>query len=353
MSKAQSQIKKKKDNKFDNSNGGDKVEERPKEKKTKGKDNDKEGQAKGDDVNLEDDEEFHLPDSLPPMNWLEYITLDSTVSIFGKRNTGKTFYARYLMYQLKDYFPWGWCMTNTPQNGFWQSMIPEKRIFKGWRPDVIREIMELQRGRIRRTDVNPYVFVILDDIVSDERLRYDPVLRELYFEGRHFGIFILICSQYVYGLPPGNRANTDFMITFNQQQQRQLKQIQEDYCTEFKNWQSLRKDLQRLLGDHGVLILNQRDPDLRGVERYHMDVADEPPPFYLGTKNYWEGSDWEEQCKKWEPITNRTLEKMKKMKSEMEYKHSIDDSKIIQGTSVDQPLIDRIMDYGGIIPHYF
>lgn len=302
----------------------------------------------------EEGEEFTLPADLPKMDWLKFITLDSTVSIFGKRNTGKSFYARYLLDILKDYFPWGWCMTNTPQNGWWQQMIPEKRIYKGWRPDLIKKIMELQRKRIRQTDINPFVFVILDDIVSDQALRYDPTLRELYYEGRHFGIFILICAQYVYGLPPGNRANTDFCITFNQHQHRQIKQLHEDYMTEYKNWQFVRRDMQRILGEHECLIINQRDPDLRGVERYHWDKATEPKPFYLGTKQYWEGSDWQQQLKDWKPILDRTLEKMKKMKGEMEWKHAVDDSSFEDGKGTSElPLLDRLIEYGGFIPSYF
>jgi hypothetical protein len=334
--------------KHDGSNS--KAKPDPKKSKKDEKDDDT---LSSDDDTL-DDEEFSLPSDLPRINWLDLITLDSTVSIFGKRNTGKSFYARYLLYLLKDYLPWGWCLTNTPHNGWWQQMIPEKRIFHGWRPDVIKGIVEDQKKRIRRTDINPFVFIILDDIVSDNALRYDATLRELYYEGRHYGIFILICAQYVYGLPPGNRANTDFMVTFNQHQHRQIKQIQEDYCTEYKNWQYLRKDFQKLLGDHECIIVNQRDPDLRGVERYYIDVADEPPPFYMGTKNYWEGSDWEQQCKDWAPILDRTLEKMKKMKTEMEYKHTIDDSRFEEGPSESEsPILTRIMDYGGHIPYYF
>lgn len=306
-----------------------------------------------DESDCEDDEEdFRLPRKLQRISWLDYITLDSTVTIFGKRNTGKSFYARYLLYQLRDHLVWGWVMTNTPQNGWWQTMIPEKRIFKGWQPDVIRKIMELQRERFRRTDINPYVFIILDDIVSDERLRYDPILRELYFEGRHFGIFILICSQYVYGLPPGNRANTDFMITFTQHQRKQIQQLQEDYCSEFKNWRTLRNNMDQILGDFECLIVDQRDPNLRGHERYFKDKATEVEDFYIGTKQYWDGCDWEEQLKKWAPIKNRTLEEMKKKKSEMEWKEGIDDSGFFTNKQ-ETPLLDRIMDYGGLIPNYY
>lgn len=329
-----------------------------KQKVKNGSDSEEEVHSHGDSseesCSDEEGEEFTLPDDLPKMDWLKFITLDSTVSIFGKRNTGKSFYARYLLDILKDYFPWGWCMTNTPQNGWWQMMIPEKKIYKGWRPDLIKKIMEIQRKRIRMTDINPFVFIILDDIVSDQALRYDPTLRELYYEGRHFGIFILICAQYVYGLPPGNRANTDFCVTFNQHQHRQIKQLHEDYMTEYKNWQFVRRDMQKMLGEHECLIVNQRDPDLRGVERYHWDKATEPKPFYLGTKQYWEGSDWQQQQKDWKPIVDRTLEKMKKMKAEMEWKHTVDDSGFEDGKSGSEtPLLERLIGYGGFIPAYF
>jgi hypothetical protein len=299
------------------------------------------------------DDLFCLPADLPKIDWLDLITLDSTITLFGKRNTGKSFYARYLLSILQPYFPWGWCLTNTPHNGWWQNMIPEKRIYEGWRPDLIEKIVDIQRKRCRRTDINPYVFIILDDIVSDNRLRYDPVLRKLYYEGRHYKIFILICSQYVYGLPPGNRANTDFMITFTQHQRKQIQQLQEDYCSEYKNWQYLKADMDKILGDFECLIVDQRDPNLRGVERYFKDVAVEVPDFKMGTVNYWEGSDWEQQLKDWEPLPDRTMDDWKRLKAEMEYEHSIDDSSFdVSPADRESGLMNRLMDYGGVIPRY-
>lgn len=317
-------------------------------------------EQKGGEQMMDELENFSLPSDLPSLDWPTVILgendkPDCTITLFGKRNTGKSFYARYLLYQMKDIFPWGWVMTRTPHNGWWQQMVPEKRIYKGWRPDLTKQIIKMQEKRIRNPAINPFVFIILDDIVSDTALRYDPDLRQLYYEGRHFGIFILICSQYVYGLPPGNRANTDFMITFTQHQRKQIQQLQEDYCTEYKNWQHLLVDMDRLLGDFECLVVNQRDPNLRGPERYYKDKAKEVPPFRLGTKQYWEGSDWEQQCKDWAPMKVRKRAELERLKHEMDWSHTIDDSSFDKMTfdDNDMGLIEKIIGYGGQIPAYF
>jgi hypothetical protein len=341
----------------------DDKEDKQDAKRTKKKDNKKvEKEEEASDTDSADikagedplDDLFCLPADLPTIDWLEYITLDSTITLFGKRNTGKSFYARYLLSILQPYFPWGYCLTNTPHNGWWQNMIPEKRIYTGWRPDLIIKIMEMQLKRVRDKEINPFIFIILDDIVSDNALRYDPTLRKLYYEGRHYKIFILICSQYVYGLPPGNRANTDFMITFTQHQRKQIQQLQEDYCSEYKNWQYLKADMDKILGDFECLIVDQRDPNLRGVERYFKDVATEVPDFSMGTHNYWEGSDWEQQLKDWAPMPERTMEEWAQLKTKMEYEHSIDDSGFEESNRENESsLLTRIMDYGGKIPNYF
>lgn len=66
--------------------------------------------------------------SMPPVNefvpgQFPQIKLNSTVTVYGKRGTGKSFFVRWMMDAYKDYYPWGWCFTKTKHNDQYQVFL--------------------------------------------------------------------------------------------------------------------------------------------------------------------------------------------------------------------------------------
>lgn len=257
------------------------------------------------------EELMHYSDQLPKFDPSE-IELDSTIVLFGKRNTGKSFYTRYLFSILRRYFPYGYVVTRTKHNGFWQQHLPESKIFNKYYPSLVDYLFEQQKERIRDPTINPYIFLVLDDIVSDKSLRYDPALTKLFYEGRHYGIFLVITSQYAFGLPPGIRANTDYVVIFTQQQQRQKKALSEDYADDFEFRDEFYAMLSKYTRDNMALIIAQRDPNKRAAERYYWDKAHETTPFTLGCNDFWRGTNVEQQRVKWKPIPKRSRDMLKR-----------------------------------------
>eukprot|EP00741_Cyanophora_paradoxa_P022618 tig00000248_g21843.t1 len=59
-----------------------------------------------------------------------------------------------------------------------------------------------RRAGGKEDPVDPRFFVLLDDVISDARLRYDEALNELFVAGRHYKIMTLITTQYAKGINP-------------------------------------------------------------------------------------------------------------------------------------------------------
>ena len=55
---------------------------------------------------------------------------DFTVVLIGRRRSGKSWMARWIMYHLRNRFPCGAVITGTKHNSFWSTMIPDDCVFE-------------------------------------------------------------------------------------------------------------------------------------------------------------------------------------------------------------------------------
>lgn len=171
-------------------------------------------------IGLEQQEEI-LDVPLKPLDVEMDIMDDNTVVIVGKRRSGKSFLARWIMYHLKHRFPAGVVITGTKLNGFWQQYVPANFIHQVENlNEVIDRVCVRQEFFIKNADVlglSHKFFVILDDVLEDENLiRYSRGLRKLFCNGRHFKLFLMVILQDPLGIPPKLRENTDVAIIFRQ-----------------------------------------------------------------------------------------------------------------------------------------
>lgn len=93
-----------------------------------------------------------------------WMTPDMSVICCGKRRTGKSFFAREMLYHMRNFFSHGLVFTNTEMNGFWQHHIPSRFVIPGFKPDKIDALIEEQKALREAGDEFAYKFIILDDV---------------------------------------------------------------------------------------------------------------------------------------------------------------------------------------------
>lgn len=141
---------------------------------------------------------------------LDQLGPDFTMAFFGKRREGKSFAMRWMLYKLRKEIPRIYVFTNTRINGFWQEFVPEDKIFDGYSAGVMEQIKKNQMKLItwmmahpkEGKKINPYVVVVLEDCMSQD-LHHVDQLTDLFFNGRHLKIMLMISLQYARGIPPG------------------------------------------------------------------------------------------------------------------------------------------------------
>lgn len=231
---------------------------------------------------------------------------DATCIFFGKRRTGKSFMTRHLLYAKRDRFPFGVVFTKTKFNGFWQQYVPERFVHVGYKPQVLEKILNRQRpiaekikqGVLKEVvkprnkgEINPYFFVIFDDVISDgEVLRRDPLLQTLFTEGRHLKIPVFFCSQYAKGVGPVVRANCDYAFIFQCMQNMQRESLAEDFLGTVPKKEGMAL-LSKYCQGHQALVVDTSEETTDLNEILYVFTAQDPGPFKLGCREFWEGKE--------------------------------------------------------------
>lgn len=224
---------------------------------------------------------------------------DYTISCFGKRRTGKTWVARNLMYLKRNRFNHGLVITKTKFNGFWQNYFPENVVHGSYDPVILQQFMLVQLEIMDWNDkhpdqkINRRAVVVLDDVVCDKHVRYCDTLATLFYNGRHFGIFLIICSQYVFGLPPGLRSNSDLVFIMRQFQKRQRDQLNEDFADMLEDDHELFEAMDKNTKDNGCMVVDISDPNKEIGEMFYRWKAELTPLFEIGSL-IWKKKVWAE-----------------------------------------------------------
>lgn len=71
-----------------------------------------------------------------------------SILFYGKRRTGKSFSARWILFKCFKDYPFGICCTGTYYNQFWQQYIPSFLVFEGLNDQALTMLIRRQIGLI-------------------------------------------------------------------------------------------------------------------------------------------------------------------------------------------------------------
>lgn len=228
----------------------------------------------------------------------EDIKLDGTVVAVGKRRTGKSWIFRNLMYLMRDKISAGIVISQTDElNKFWRQYIPAKYIYPKYEPEILDAVFRRQKKILNdkaltdkeKEEQAPF-FILLDDVISDQRLRYDSNLMELFVAGRHYKLFVLITTQYAKAITPTLRGNTDYCFIMKTIQQRQREALWEDFA-DFLTKDAFAQILDAYTEDNEVLVVDTcPEHTVDPLEMLYWWKAQDPGEFKMGSEEYWQSA---------------------------------------------------------------
>jgi hypothetical protein len=240
------------------------------------------------------------------------------VVLIGKRDTGKSFLVRDLLYYQQD-IPIGTVISGTEEgNGFYGKMVPRLFIHNEYNSAIIENILKRQRTVLnqvkkemeayKRTTIDPRAFVILDDCLYDNTWSRDKLMRLLFMNGRHWKVMLVITMQYPLGIPPTLRTNIDYVFILRENYIANRKRIYENYAGMFPTFESFCQVMDQCTENYECLVINNNSKSNKLNDQVFWYKADNHNDFRLGSKEFWElskGLPDEEQEEQYDPTKTK------------------------------------------------
>lgn len=192
---------------------------------------------------------------------MDFDIKDAYVIVCGKRGSGKSYFCKYLLENVKSNFDQTFVCTATDFNGFWQKVLPRQNIFEGYDQNWVKKMMdkmaEHNEGKDQKHPQFRRVLLVLDDIFADKKGHQLATLDSLSMKGRHYGVTVIQVLQHYTKASPAQRSNADYIFFFKNN--RAGMELLED---EFNNGNLSKKEFLSLVdqntNDHHCFVINNK-----------------------------------------------------------------------------------------------
>lgn len=224
-----------------------------------------------------------------------------TIVLLGKRNTGKSFLVRDILYHHKD-VPAGTVISGTEDvNPFYSNMLPKAFIHNEYSSYFIENIMKRQKHILAQIDsekrmsgyakTDGRAFVILDDCAFDRKVwNRDRLIQYIFMNGRHMKIMLMITMQYPMGISPELRSNIDYVFILRNVITTERKKIYEHYAGIFPSFEAFCQIMDSCTDNYECLVIDNTVQSNKIEDVVFWYKASDHPQFKLGSKEYWDMS---------------------------------------------------------------
>jgi hypothetical protein len=225
---------------------------------------------------------------------------DKVVVLIGKRDTGKSFLCRDILFRHRG-IPVGQVISGTEgANQFYSKMVPKLFIHDEFKPEIVENILKRQKIMIEKINqagggadqsIDPRAFLILDDCLYDNSWAKDKNMRSVFMNGRHFKLLFLLTMQYALGIPPNMRTNIDYVFILRENYVSNRKRLYEHYAGMFPTFEMFCQVMDQCTENYECLVINNNAKSNKLSDQVFWYKAEPRPDFKIGGSSYWDYSD--------------------------------------------------------------
>lgn len=221
------------------------------------------------------------------------------IVVIGKKDTGKSFLVKDILYNTQNCFPVGTVISGTEvANEFFQHMVPSKLIHDKYKPDIVMNTIKRQlavktaRNRDKtknggNSNLDPRAFLILDDCLYDATWIREESTRYVFMNGRHIDLMTIITMQYPLGITPNLRTNVDFIFILRETMINNRKRIYDNYAGMFPSFEMFCNFMDECTENYECLVICNGVSSNKLEDQVFWYKASEHPPFKLCDDSLW------------------------------------------------------------------
>ena len=221
------------------------------------------------------------------------------IVIIGKKDTGKSFLVRDILFNTQQCFPVGTVISGTEvANEFFQHMVPSKFIHDKYRPEIVMNVIKRQmnikqkrnqdkNNRGGSSSIDPRAFLILDDCLYDASWIKEESTRYVFMNGRHVDLTTMITMQYPLGITPNLRTNVDFVFILRENILGNRRRIYENYAGMFPTFEMFCQFMDQCTENYECLVICNNVSSNKLEDQVFWYKAADHPPFKLCDQSLW------------------------------------------------------------------
>jgi GTPase SAR1 family protein len=213
----------------------------------------------------------------------------SKIVIIGKPKSGKSYLIRDLLYSKKHIFPVGMVINGTEDsNHFYSNMFPETFIYDQMNTSAIQNFKRRQR-LAKQILPNPWSVLIVDDAMDQTGIFKTPLFQDIFKNGRHWKMMLIMAMQYSMDIPPGLRICIDGTFIFREPNLKYRKSIYENYASVIPDFKTFCDIMDQITNDYTALYIHNQTAS-NNIEDciFWYKAKQVPDSFTFGCQDYWE-----------------------------------------------------------------
>ena len=239
----------------------------------------------------------------------------------GKKGTGKSTLVEDIMW-FQQHIPVGAIMSATEEaNEAYSRMAPPLFIYKNFDADALLRLINRQKKMKsmfkQNGDYLPFdhrAFVLMDDCMYDKKNFRGPLMRELFMNGRHWDLFVLITLQYVMDITPEIRTNTDYVFALKENVRKNRERLYNEFFGVFPNFAVFDALFLEVTQNWRCLVLDTTVASTNIEDCVFWYKAEKRPPFRLGADWFWDYSQKNTMGKDQSEEQRKAMQQLEEMK---------------------------------------
>jgi hypothetical protein len=214
---------------------------------------------------------------------------DNSIVVFiAKRMSGKSICVKDIMYYKRNLAA-GVVMSGTEEgNGFYKDFIPDLFIYNEYKSDVIEKVVQKQKQLIKKGARDNNVFIILDDCMYDKKFLREKIMRQIFYNGRHWNVFFMLTMQYCMDLTPDLRSNIDYIFVFRENILQNREKIWRNFFGIFPTFDMFNQVMNACTENYECIVLDNTIKSNKiedVVFWYKAKIRDD---FRVGHPQFWQ-----------------------------------------------------------------
>lgn len=213
---------------------------------------------------------------------------NSVCVLIAKRNSGKSFLMKDILYHNKG-IPAGLVVSRSDKVAhFYDQFIPDILIHHSYKTEFIQKLFNRQAKASEENWANKRCFLVFDDVLSEASVwKKDPLLTDVFYNGRHFHILFLLAMQAPLGISPALRTNIDYVFILKTTNSSDRKKIYENYAGVFPTRDIFEKVLDGCTNNYGCLVIDNTATTNELTDQVFYYKADDHPGFKMCDESFW------------------------------------------------------------------